>query len=83
MKSLQPLIPGPLWQSRFCTREIGGGGVFGHPVADDPQARQRFIQTRRVRVTMSAWASPNGHLVPARVENRLFKAIDRELKAAM
>ncbi len=37
---------------------------------DDPQARQRFIDARRVRVTMPAWTSPNGHLVPERVEYR-------------
>ncbi len=37
---------------------------------DDPQARQRFIRARRVRVTMPAWTSPNGHLVPERVEYR-------------
>ena len=37
---------------------------------DDPQARQRFIEARRVRVTTPAWTSPSGHLVPARVEYR-------------
>ncbi len=37
---------------------------------DDPQARQRFIEARRVRVTTPAWTSPSGHLVPVRVEYR-------------
>ena len=43
---------------------------------DDPQARQRFIQARRVRVTMPEWISPAGHLVPARVEYRHDEAGD-------
>ncbi|MCH7793909.1 MAG: hypothetical protein IH900_02030 [Proteobacteria bacterium] len=45
---------------------------------DDPQARQRFIQARRVRVTTPEWTSPSGHLVPARVEYRHDGARDYE-----
>ncbi len=45
---------------------------------DEPRARQRFIQARRVRVTMPAWTSPNGHLVPERVEYRHNGARDHE-----
>ncbi len=37
---------------------------------DDPQAHQRFIQARRMRVTTPEWMSPSGHLVPAQVEYR-------------
>ncbi len=44
---------------------------------DDPQARQRFIQGRRVRVTTPVWTSPSGHLVPARVEYRHADATNR------
>ena len=44
---------------------------------DDPLARQRFIEARRVRVTLPAWRSPSGHLVSARVEYRPTGAGDR------
>ena len=43
---------------------------------DDPQARQRFIEARRVRVMTPEWTSPSGHVVPARVEYRPAGARD-------
>ncbi len=47
-------------------------------MASGEMTERQFIQARRVRVTMPAWTSPNGHLVPARVEYRHNGARDHE-----
>ncbi len=39
-------------------------------MASGEMTERQFIQARRVRVTMPAWTSPGGHLVPVRVEYR-------------